>query len=147
MTKAHRAIERLIYAYADAIDSGRFEELVRLLARAVLRAEGRVLADRSAESVARLYRSTTRIYEDGTPRTKHVVTNCVIDVDEERGVAAARSVYTVLQALEDFPLQPVIAGRYHDRFERDEAGNWHFAEREIFVDLRGDLSRHLKFDL
>jgi hypothetical protein len=40
------------------------------------------------------------------------------------------------------PLQPIVAGRYLDRFARVD-GAWRFAERRILVDLVGDLSRHL----
>ena len=78
---------------------------------------------------------------DGVPRTKHVITNVTVEVATDRATAAARSYFTVLQALPDLPLQPIIAGRYHDRFARD-AGGWYFSEREIIVDLTGDLSRH-----
>ena len=57
-----------------------------------------------------------RRYADGTPRTKHVTTNLVIDADEAAGTATARSYFTVLQQVDDHPLEIVIAGRYHDRF-------------------------------
>ena len=86
-----------------------------------------------------------RRYDDGTPRTKHVTTNLVIDADDAAGTATARSYFTVLQQLEDFPLQPVIAGRYHDTFERVD-DDWRLTERVILCDLVGDLSRHLTVD-
>jgi hypothetical protein len=49
----------------------------------------------------------------------------------------------LLQPADGKPLQPIIAGRYVDRFERDGLG-WHFSERRFLVDLTGDLSQHLK---
>ena len=52
----------------------------------------------------------------------------------------------MLQGLPDFPLQPIVAGRYEDRFER-AAGGWQFAERRMFVELVGDVSRHLLITL
>ena len=64
--------------------------------------------------------------------------NLIVDVDEETGAAVARSHFTVFQALEDFPLQAIIAGRYHDRFLRVD-GSWRFQEREIVPELYGDL--------
>jgi hypothetical protein len=64
-------------------------------------------------------------------------------VEGGAGTAAARTYFTVLQARPDLPLQPIIAGRYHDRFER-AGGKWRFAERVIIPDLVGDLSRHLR---
>ena len=39
-------------------------------------------------------------------------------------------------------LQPILAGRYHDRFAC-EGGAWHFVARLIHLDLRGELSEHL----
>ena len=67
--------------------------------------------------VLEILETMVRRYDDGTPRTKHVTTNLVIDADDDGTSATARSYYTVLQQLDDFPLQPIIAGRYHDRFE------------------------------
>ena len=43
-------------------------------------------------------------------------------------------------------LQPVISGRYRDEFERVD-GAWRFATRKMYVDLVGDLSQHLLFEL
>jgi len=53
----------------------------------------------------------------------------------------------VLQATDALPLQPIITGRYRDRFARDDVGGWRFAERRFFVDLVGDLREHLTIDL
>jgi 3-phenylpropionate/cinnamic acid dioxygenase small subunit len=140
---ARAEIAELVYAYAERIDAGDFAGLAALLGHAVVKAGGAVLADRDAAVLQRIYETTTRRYEDGTPRTRHVVTNLIIEIDEADGAAAsARSTFTVYQALADFPLQAVIAGRYHDRF-RNENGIWRFDEREIVTELFGDLSRHL----
>jgi hypothetical protein len=34
------------------------------------------------------------VYDDGTPRTKHVTTNLAIEVDKEGGTAMSRSYFT-----------------------------------------------------
>jgi len=52
----------------------------------------------------------------------------------------------VLQAVPGLPLQPILAGRYHDRFER-RSGVWWFSERRYLVDLVGDVSHHLLTEL
>jgi hypothetical protein len=75
-----------------------------------------------------------------------VTTNLILDIDEEAGVAATRSYWTVLQAVPGLPLQPILAGRYHDRFTRTD-GTWRFAERRYQVELVGDLSHHLLTDI
>jgi hypothetical protein len=90
-----------------------------------------------------MYAMSTRLYEDdGTPKTKHITTNPIIEVDEDAGSATCRSYYGVVQATPALPLQPIIAGRYHDTFQVID-GAWWFATRTMFVDLMGDLSQHL----
>jgi hypothetical protein len=139
---ARRAIEALIFDYADRIDRGDFAAVGALFADgAVAGPDGTPIA-RGQAAVQRLYERTTRRYEDGTPRTKHVTTNLRIELDLGRGEAGAQSYFTVLQALPGFPLQPIVAGRYADRFA-EQAGAWRFRERRMFLDLVGDVSRHL----
>jgi 3-phenylpropionate/cinnamic acid dioxygenase small subunit len=148
---AQTAIAHLIFAYAERIDAGDYEGLADLFAAGRITAEGSDVVRAGRDDVLEMYRRSTRIYEDtGTPKTKHVTTNVVVEVDEAVGAAQARSYFTVLQATADLPLQPVIAGRYHDRFEREddregerEEETWRFAERHIICDLFGDLSHHL----
>ena len=137
------AISHLIYAYAERIDAGDFEGVAELFAAGRITAEGSQVVRSGRDAVLDMYRSTTRIHEDtGTPKTKHVTTNLVVNVDEQSGTGSARSYFTVLQATPSLALQPVIAGRYHDRFER-RGRAWMFTERHIICDLLGDLSQHL----
>jgi hypothetical protein len=72
-----------------------------------------------------------------------VTTNLVIEVDAANRRGTARSYFTVLQATSRVPLQPIVAGRYHDAFVRADGG-WRFADRLIYVDLLGDVSDHLR---
>lgn len=137
------AITHLIYAYAERIDSGDFEGVADLFAAGRITAEGSSVQWAGRDAVLDMYRSMTRIHDDtGTPKTKHVTTNLVVSVNEDTGTGSARSYFTVLQATPSLPLQPVIAGRYHDRFEL-RARAWVFIERHIICDLFGDLSQHL----
>jgi 3-phenylpropionate/cinnamic acid dioxygenase small subunit len=137
---AHRAIEKLILTYAELVDHGDFAGVGELLARATFTGTEPVSG---REAIERYFRETLIVYEDGTPRTKHVTTNILVEADEEAGTATSRSYFTALQALPDLPLQPVAAGRYHDRFERHD-GHWHFLGRHVRVDLVGDVRRHLR---
>ncbi len=140
------AIKNLIYRYADLIDSGDLDAVAAMFSHGRVLAAGADGQDSEvvgAEAVNAMYRSFTRIYEDnGTPHTRHVTTNVMVEVDDNGQLASARSSAVVFQALDDFPLQPVIAVRYHDRFEKAD-GQWRFVERRILSDLFGDLSRHL----
>jgi 3-phenylpropionate/cinnamic acid dioxygenase small subunit len=146
MTDARSAISDLVYTYAERIDLGDFDGLADLFTHAVV-IGGEDFVRKGRDEVLTMYVDGTRRYEDnGTPHTKHVTTNLMVNVDEEAGTATARSYFTVLQALPDsLALQPIIAGRYHDRFEKVD-GAWRFSERRMLVDLVGDLSQHLLFE-
>ena len=148
VTCAARAeIAALVYAYAERIDGGDFEGVADLLANAEVTAEGTDRRWRGREEILRLYEAGTRRHADGTPHTKHVTTNLVVEVDDAERTATARSYYTVLQAVPgELALQPIVAGRYRDRFERVD-GRWRFTARHLAVDLVGDLGHHLRFDL
>jgi len=135
------AIRALIHEYAELIDTGDLDSLAALFADATWGSPGRGTPLRGAEQVRRGYDGV--ILYDGIPCTKHVISNVTIEITDDGAAATARSYFTVLQARPDLPLQPIIAGRYHDRFERAD-GRWRFADRQIIPDLIGDLSRHLR---
>jgi 3-phenylpropionate/cinnamic acid dioxygenase small subunit len=137
-----QAISALVYRYAELIDAGDLDGVASLFEHATWGAGTRTERLRGTEEVRRGYGGVV-LYEDGTPRTKHVITNLVIDVDGIGTHASARSYFTVLQATEGIPLQPIIAGRYDDQFEK-VAGTWRFSERIIHPDLQGDLSKHMR---
>jgi len=149
MADAAREIENLLHTYAERIDAGDLEGVADLFAH------GRILGTPDAtpeqaivgrDAVLALYRGSTRIYDSGSPHTKHVTTNSIIEVDEAASRASARSYYTVFQQVDDLPLQAIISGRYRDTFHHID-GRWWFDTRVMFVDLVGDLSRHLLFEL
>lgn len=140
-SSSYRAIENLIAAYAEFVDGGDFTGLGALLADATFTGSGAPVS--GPDAIEKMFSNTLITYDDGTPRTKHVTTNIAIELDEEAGTAVSRAYFTVLQALPGLPLQPIVSGRYHDRFERS-AGRWRFAERQVRIDLTGDVSRHLR---
>lgn len=143
----YREIENLIYTYAELIDAGNLEGMAQLFSHAeFLGPDGKVAASGAEEFLA-VQRQAVRIYEDtGTPGTKHVTTNLIIEVDESTDAATARSYFTVFQSTEGISLQPIIAGRYKDSFERVD-GSWRFRQRQSIPELFGDLSKHLLYDL
>ena len=145
MTSSEVAITNLLYRYAEMVDGGRFEELAdELFAHAEFVVAPPPARRLDGRAMARLMAATTIRYEDGTPRTKHVISNPIVEVDEGAGTAACRSYYTVLQQTGGIRLQPIVAGRYHDRFRRID-GEWRFTERDYtLMDLVGDVSRHLR---
>ena len=142
------AITKLIYTYAERIDDGDFAGVGDLFAHATLTFEGFGDAVSGRDAIEALYTRSTRRYEDGTPRTKHVMTNVMVDVDDDdETTARSRSYFTVLQAVPGaLALQPVIAGRYRHTYER-VGSQWRVATMHITIDLVGDLGHHMLFDL
>jgi 3-phenylpropionate/cinnamic acid dioxygenase small subunit len=136
-------ISNLLYRYAELIDGGDLAGAAALFKHAKIKlAQSEEPQDN--EAVLAVWRNHIKIYPCGTPRTKHVITNPIIEIDEAAGRATCRSYYTVLQATDDLSLQVVAAGRYHDAFQRVD-GAWRFSYRDYsLLDLRGDLSGHLQ---
>ena len=140
-----RLIENLIHTYAERIDAGDLEGVAELFRNGEIAAPAEASLVQGYAEVLRMYQNSTRIHADtGTPKTRHITTNVIIEVNGAG--ASARSCFTVMQAAPDFPLQAIISGRYHDSFRKAGAG-WEFARREMYVDLLGDLSAHLLFEL
>jgi ketosteroid isomerase-like protein len=107
---SYRAIERLIATYAELVDDGDFAAVGMLLADATFTGGAGSVSGRDA--IEKMLHDKVIVYDDGTPRTKHVTTNLAIEVDDEGGNAMARSYFTALQALPDLVLQPIVSGRY-----------------------------------
>ena len=104
--------------------TGDFAGVAELLADATFTGGAGSVTGRDA--IEKMLRESLIVYDDGTPRTKHVTTNVVIEVDEEAGTAVSRSYFTALQALPDLALQPIVSGRYQDRSSaaRDTGASW-----------------------
>lgn len=141
-----RSIENLIYYYAERIDNGDLEGVAELFHDAEIISTAHNVRRSGFAEVLEMYQLSCRLYEaTGTPLTKHLTTNVIVELDENGRQATARSYYTVIQATESLPLQPIISGRYKDRFEKVK-GLWRFSSREMIVDLIGDCSAHLLYD-
>ena len=141
------AITKLVYTYAERIDAGDFAGIGALFEHATLTFEGYGATVSGPEAIEALYTRSTRRYDDGTPRTKHVMTNVIVDVADDGAHAASRSYFTVLQAVPGaLALQPVIAGRYRHTYQLVD-GHWRVASMHVMIDLVGDLGHHMLFDL
>ena len=144
---ARTAIENLMFRYAECIDGGDFAGIGEIFADArMLGPKGDVQGE-GKDEIKAIYDRSTMLYEDGTPMTQHVTTNLILEFAEDGRSASARSRFSVMQGLPDFPLQCIITGYYEDKFSYDEVRGWHFSERRMKPKLAGDLSRHLKYEL
>jgi 3-phenylpropionate/cinnamic acid dioxygenase small subunit len=138
-TSAYDEIRNLLGRYCEVMDAGDWAGLGALFAAGVLTDGAGNEVARGAEAVAALYAGMVQLY-DGSPRTRHLTTNPVIEVHGDRAVC--RSSFAVLQQVGDGPLAPVAAGRYRDEFVRSD-GTWRFSVRAFHLDQVGDTSQHL----
>ena len=147
MSDSAREIENLVFEYAERLDAGDIDGVAALFAN------GRICGLENgppetvfagADRVRQMYDMATQLYEDGTPKTKHLTSNVRIRVDEAAGTAAAKAYYCVTQATPELPL----AGHRHRALPRHlppHRRTWWFDSRTMFVDQVGDTSQHLKF--
>ncbi len=138
---AREEIVHLMNMYGFTIDTGDLDSFAGLFEHGQWGMEGAEPYVGKQQFLEAL--SNVRIYEDGTPRTKHVTANVDLTIDEDSGTAKSQCYVTVFQQTEDFPLQAIFSGHYFDEFERVD-GSWRFKKRDIRYNLVGDMSAHLK---
>ena len=99
MADAAREIENLLYTYAERIDGGDLEGLADLFAHGRIRRRRRSAATAivGARQGARALPRFDAALPGGTPRTKHVTSNAIVEVEEGASTGSARSYYTVFQ--------------------------------------------------
>jgi len=107
------AVTALVHAYAERLDAGDLDGVARLFDRAVWRSPEHPEGLRGAEAVRRVY-DGVRLY-DGSPRTKHVISNLVVEVDERRGRARSRCSFTVIHGVDARSTTPSHATRPDSR--------------------------------
>lgn len=141
----YNAILNLLYTYADRVDSGDLDGAAALFTHARVKSRG-LPGDGTTDAAGlrEIWEQFIAIYPDGTPRTKHVITNPIVEIDDSGTRATCRSYYTVVQQTDDYPLQVVCCGRYHDELEKVD-GAWRYSFRDYsLLDLIGDFRAHGK---
>ncbi|GAB98627.1 hypothetical protein GONAM_02_01500 [Gordonia namibiensis NBRC 108229] len=142
MASPESVITTLLATYVQRLDAGDLAGVAALFDRAKVFVSGNQIGAGSP-FVEKLLSDTVILYEDGTPRTRHVLGEPSIQIDDQ-GRAAASCEYTVTQDGPDGEYV-VMVGRHHDTFVVDDEGDWHFASRD-YGDIThvGDTSRHLR---
>lgn len=156
LLQARLQIERLVCRYAEALDAGRVEDVAALFDRGCIRIDGLPVVHEGRDAVLRMFLRFTLFYDrqlqpaDPTttrarPWTKHLSSNWRYEQLTPQA-AVLWSDFTVLQGLPGSELKPIVAGRYRDCFACDDPArqDWYFTERLEFIELVGDVSRHLK---
>lgn len=102
-------IRNLVMMYSQFVDSGDAEGSAKLFAHGRRTTAGLIGNESRGIEAMREYFTTMRIYDDGTPKTQHVITNVIIEVDEPTSTARARCYFHLLQETPDLGLQVIAA--------------------------------------
>ena len=137
------SIQKLIFSYAYLIDKGDLSRMSSLFSRADVYFPDGQVCSADPLMVEKAFADFVRIYPDGTPRTRHLTSNVIIDPAGDNQ-ATASSYVMVFQQTDELALQPIIGGDYHDEFSKD-GDHWYFTKRVIGNDLFGDLGVHGKY--
>jgi hypothetical protein len=127
-------IATLIHRYAELLDGGDVDGVVAMFSRATWRSAATGTVLRTPEELRAVYAQL--VPADGSPpRTRHLMHNLIVEVDDAVADAAARCSYTVLEGGEPgAPVRILLVGRYEDRYARDADG-WYLTDRVFHVDL------------
>lgn len=132
-----RAIEALNTEYARLIDAGRLEEFADLFRGAVWR------NCVGADAVLSWLKENVRLYGE-TPRTHHLVSGLVVEIEPDGATARGTSTITVLLQPEAAgPIVAITVSDYHDEYALVE-GRWRFRTRQVTRRLEGDMTAHLR---
>ena len=126
-------IAALVHRYAELLDGGDVEGVIGMFSRATWRSAATGAVLRTPDELRAVY--SALVPEDGPIRTRHLMHNLIVELDDGADEAAARCSYTVLEG--DAPGAPVrilLVGRYEDTYARDADG-WYLTDRVFHVDL------------
>ena len=132
-------IAALVHRYGALLDAGDIDGVVAMFSHATWRSAATGTVLRTSDEIRAVYENI--VLHDGAPRTRHLMTNVVVEIDDDADDATGSSTYTVLQSVDGEPIEIVVVGRYEDHYHRGPDG-WHLTDRLFHVDLQGDASRH-----
>jgi hypothetical protein len=158
---AEREIRRQLFAYHEAMNRADFDALIPLLGDAVMTTWDAPMhragvepppPEQQAGTIqggAQLAKGAAAawITYDGNPRIQFCATNVVVEVADSLETATCHAYFLMFQGLglDEFPLQLVSSGRYFDTYRQAE-GRWQLVERQMYADLGGDQSKHIRSD-
>jgi hypothetical protein len=144
MLSDERKIENLCFRYSEILDRGDHAALGQLFKDGEIECFSGSAAPAGlnigAAAVKRFYDEAVVMHEGG-PRTRHVISNLILEIEPGGTAASTRSYFHVFQDAPGVPLQVIASGRYHDAYRKVDA-DWIFKSKRIYVDLLGDVRQH-----
>lgn len=131
-------ISTTVHRYCHAFDSGDFATFAGLFER------GRwfMVPEAGSRAVDAWTRDHVILY-DGRPRTRHQITNLVVDVDDTAHEAAFSCYVDIWMCLAGERPVLLAQARFYGTFRR-HLDDWWWHEHVMEADHTGDLSRHIR---
>jgi hypothetical protein len=122
---AERAVAAIVVDIADAFDTCDERRLGEQLRYAEWRVEATNAVFAGTHGAEALSNRFVKRYGE-VPATQHDVANILVDIADDGAHATSRSEFAVLQAVDGFPLQFILAGHYDDTFylRGPSTGTW-----------------------
>lgn len=128
-------ITALVHSYGALLDRGDVDGVAGLFESSTWRGDPNGPTLRGSAEVRPVYEQLPAAL--GNLRTRHLLTNLTVEVDEGGATASSHCYWTVLQnTTPGAAIDITLAGQYTDRFEKAD-GTWRFADRLITTDLFG----------
>jgi hypothetical protein len=136
--ETHLSIERTLYRYCNAVDSADFAAFAEIFTHG----QWFMVDEPGAAPVLEWFKRHTILY-DGQTKTKHQITNLIVDEAADGQSASFTCTISIWQGLDDFPIQPIVMGRFAGTFVQLE-GEWWWKTHRLIRELVGDRSRHIR---
>lgn len=131
-------ITKLVHSYGLLLDRGDIDGVVALFEHSSWRGDPNGPALRGSIEVRPVYEQLLAAL--GSLRTKHLLTNLTVEIDENGTTASSHCYWTVLQNTEPgATIDITLSGQYTDRFGKID-GRWRFTDRLITTDLFGNAT-------
>jgi hypothetical protein len=155
----HREITEQLYRYQEATNRADLAALASFFGDAKIATVASSNPDElhgvvdGGKQFSEGFADAVRFY-DGSPRVQYSACNPIVQFNDEVDKATCHAYYFIFQGIGDhdysgqgakpeFPLQVIGCGRYLDTYHHVK-GRWQIVEREIYSDLSGDYSRHMR---
>jgi hypothetical protein len=131
-------ITALVHSYGLLLDAGDVDGVVSLFEHAAWRGDPNMEPLRGSAAVRPVYEQLLAVL--GSLKTKHLLSNLTVEVEEGGTTASSHCYWTVLQNTQPgAAIEVTLSGQYTDRFEKVD-GTWRFADRLITTDLFGNAT-------
>jgi hypothetical protein len=140
---SQRDIERMIYQVGYALEVGDFQLVGDIMGEATMGGDlpGRKI-HHGGDEIRDTYTRTNIVYPGRGRASKEIYHNILVEIDLDEGTAKSVTAFTVAHQPPDEAFELIVAGKYEDEWRRVD-GQWHWEDRYVIVQYKGNLDTHM----